>query len=609
MNFWKSFGASMLAIGICTVVAIIFLVSFIISLASSFEPELPTTKPDTILYIGLDEDVTDSPGASAIGSFDASSMSLYKPLTLLEMLAAIEHAATDDRIKGICIQPSGSGNISVTNIEELRQALYRFKLSGKFIIAYDEIYTESDYYLATVADMIIMQPEGNIDFHGIGTTSIFFKGLMDRIGAKVEVFRPTDCKFKSAVEPYIRTNMSPENRAQMNGIVTSMWNDIVSDIALSRNLDATRLKDYARNLTINTAEDALNAGMIDMIGYEDELFAMFDKYGVVRNSHGLHNGVSLGDYASEVCILRPRVSTDDDSALSLSGSSLIAIIYAEGQIVDGDEYVDGYVYGSRLAAELRHARLDDRCKAVVVRVNSPGGSAIASDVAWREMELLQQTKPVVISMGEMAASGGYYISAPADYIYANKLTLTGSIGVFSVIFNLETTLKDMAGITTDSSLSAPSAGGLGYLTPMTTEQKAMMSKMVDKIYDTFTSHVAEGRNLAIEDVLKVAEGRVWSGSDAVGIGLVDAIGGINEAIIKAAELADVLNNFELYEYSAPMTPFELWVESMGLVFAQKWGISHSLYGQELCRLFTEFPQLITNHGIQALVPGDLKVEF
>ena len=609
MNFWKSFGASMLAIGICTAIAVTVILTTTFSIMKSFEAEVPSTQDHTVLYISLDENITNAPGASAMGSFNITDASFDISVTLLDVLAAIERAATDDRIKGICIKPSGAGVINLADIEELRHALNRFKLSGKFIVAYDDTYTQSDYYLATVADSIIMQPEGSLDWHGMGMTVMYFKGLMDKFGITAEIFRPTDCKCKSAVEPFIRTDMSPENRAQSETIINSWWDSIIADVAAARNIDGTLLKRYAHDLSVNSAEEALSAGMIDVVAYEDYLYEVFDEYGVNRNAQGLHNTTTLGDYIMEYSFLRPQISVDDDSALSFSNSPLIAVIYAEGEIVDGDEYVDGYVYGSRLAAELRHARLNDNCKAVVMRVNSPGGSALASDVAWREMVLLQQTKPVVVSMGDMAASGGYYISAPADYIFADRLTLTGSIGVFGSLFNFEKLITNMAGVTIDSALTSPSAGGISLFTQLTEQQRATILKGVDKVYKTFTSHVSEGRNIPIEDVLKIAEGRIWSGSNALELGLVDAIGGFNEAILKAAELADVINDFELYEYTAPSTPFDQWIKSMGIVHASMWGLDFNVYGAEICDILSRVPFTMTNNGIQAMLPGNVTKVF
>ena len=608
MNFWKTFGASLLAFVVVSVVSAIIFISFCVGMIFSLNIKVDDVQDNSVLYINLAENITDAPSVSPLGAFDPTSMTLTESVNLIQVLTAIENAANDSRIKGICIYCDGLGSISTANIEELRAALMRFKTSGKFIVAYDDIYSQSEYYLATVANKILINPEGSLDWRGIDFTTMFYKGLMDKLDIKADIFRPTDCKFKSAVEPFFRTNMSDENRLQMEVLVNSMWNDIVNDVAASRGLEAENLKRYAANLEIVTPEDALERGMVDRIAYEDELFDLFSEYGVERNDFKLHNKISLYDYITYINIAPKRVSVG--SKVESTDDPLVAIIYAEGQIVDGNMYDDGYVYGSRLAEELRQARLDAQTKAVVVRVNSPGGSALASEVAWREMTLLQQVKPVVISMGDMAASGGYYISAPADYIFADKLTLTGSIGVFGVIYNLENALKNKLGITLDSASTSPNGGAITLLRSLTDTQREYFNKGVDRVYATFTSHVAEGRNIPIEDVLKIAEGRVWSGSNAVEIGLVDEIGGFTEAVAKATQLAGITKNYTLYEFNAALTPFEQWLEEMGTTVTIDMGVnSNSIYFEEIRNFIIDNPMLITNGGIQTIVPGEMHIDF
>lgn len=610
MNFWKSFGASLLAFVSISFMYIGAFIAICIGIILTLDMEVESVPKQSILYINLSESVTDAPPASTFGVIDPTTMTFEEPVTILQTLSAIENAAKDKRIKGICIYCNGVGTISAANIEELRSALLRFKESGKFIVAYDDAYTQSEYYLASVADEILINPEGSLEWRGVSFTNIYFKGLLDKLDVDIEIFRPTDCRFKSAVEPYIRTDMSKEDRLQMERLSSSIWEGIVNDVALSRNLDAEALKSYAANLDINLPEDALTYGMVDRIAYEDELFNIYDSYGVKRNEFGLHNTISLSDYVTIIGVGPLRVAVGDKSAVADVEKPLVAIIYAEGQIVDGNMYTDGYVFGSRLAEELRQARLDKKTKAVVVRVNSPGGSALASEIAWREMTLLQQAKPVVISMGDMAASGGYYISTPADYIFADKFTLTGSIGVFSVLFNIEDTLKNKLGITLDSAGTSPSAGGVNFFLPLTEEQRASMSVSVDKIYTTFTTHVSNDRNIPLEDVLNIAEGRVWSGSDAVEIGLVDEIGGITEAVAKATQLAGISKNYTIYEFNAPLTPFEQWIEELGAIETVSMGFNYDNYYHNAVRdLLIENPMFITDSGIQAIVPGKMQMEF
>lgn len=609
MNFWKSFGASMLAWVVGVVGIFIFAIGSLVSALLDMNVEGEGVKQESVLYINIGENIVDAPMASPLGGIDPMSMSVSEPLTLLNVLTAIERAATDENIKGICIYADGAGVVSTANIEEIRYALNRFKASGKFIVAYDYNYSQSDYYLASVANEVVINPEGTLDWYGVATTNIFLKGMLDKLGISVEVFRPTGCKFKSAVEPFILTKMSEADRKQCQELVDSIWQSIAEDVAQSRNLSIEQVMEYARNIAASLPEDALKCGMVDVVAQEDYLAEVFDRYGVERNQRGEHNKITLQKYASTLANPHLKTSVGNSEALAYESASLIGIIYAEGQIVDGYQFEDGSVYGSRLAAEIREARLNDAIKAVVVRVNSPGGSAIASELAWREMVLLQQVKPVVISMGEQAASGGYYISAPADYIYADKSTLTGSIGVFGMIPNIKNLLNYRLGINVDGVQTSPAAIAPNILTPMSEIQRKHLAKSVDRIYDTFTSHVAEGRNLDIKEVLNIAEGRVWSGTTASKIGLVDAIGGINEAVGKAMELADIKANYKLCEFVAPLSPFEEWLSSMTMVYAKQWGLNSDIYGEEIRNIINEMPEIFQQSGVQTRVAGDLKLKF
>lgn len=609
MDFWKSFGASLLAI-VVSIGAFFFLTTMlIVGIAAAINSEVETVSEESILYIDLNENIIDAPATSLLGNVDPMAMTIDEPMTLIRVMQAIESAAKDDNIKGICINIDGAGVVSAANLEEMRTAIERFKQSGKFVVAYDDNYTQSEYYLASVADEVWLNPEGSLEWSGMVVSAEFYKGLLDKLDVEVEVFRPTDCRFKSGVEPFILTKMSDANRLQMQSLVDSMWKCFVDDVAASRELSPELLMKYAEELAMTLPEDALTAGLIDRIAYEDELNELYDSYGVERNSNKLHTKISLAKYASMLNPSTKSVSVGNNEAISLENNPLVAIIYADGEIVDGNMYTDGQVYGSRLAAELRQARLCDKTKAVVLRVNSPGGSALASEVAWREMELLQEVKPVVVSMGSMAASGGYYISAPADYIIADKLTLTGSIGVFGVLFNLENTLKNKLGITFDNAATSPSAGGMNMLRPLTDKERKNITRSIDQVYTTFTSHVAEGRNMPIEDVLKIAEGRVWSGTEALECGLIDAIGGFNEAVGKALELADIDGDYTIYEFTAPLTPFEEWLTGTGMISAKAWGVDYNANAEVINNIITEIPMVFNNHGIQAIVAGDLHIKF
>ena len=614
MNFWKMFGASLLAWVAGFVGLFFFFIGTFISSLISLNSEVEVVESDSILYINLDEAVVDSPVASPFGSLNPVgsldlSMSGAEPLTLLNILSAIEQAATDDNIKGIYLYTDGNGSISIANIEELRSALLRFKQSGKFIVSYDYRYSQQNYYLASVADNIVVNPEGNLEWYGTSMTSMFYKGLLDKLNITVDVFRPTACKFKSAVEPFILNKMSDANRQQNQVIIDSIWNSLCEDVAACRGISVENLKGIASTLGATFPDEALKLGIVDAVEHEDYMYELFDSYGVQRNDNGLFNTISLSKYISSLNIPHLKTSVGNSSILEYEEAAIVAIIYADGDIVDGNEYQDGSVYGSRLARELRDARLNDAIKSVVVRVNSPGGSSIASELAWREMTLLQQVKPVVISMGDMAASGGYYISAPADYIFSDKTTITGSIGVFGMMYNIKHLLNNRLGVNVDSVYTSSSAIGLNLFMPMSSEWRKIMLKSVDRVYTTFTSHVAEGRNLPIEEVLKIAEGRIWSGVTAKEIGLVDAIGGINEAVGKAIELADISSNYKLCEYVAPLTPFEEFINSISGTYAKSLGLDYNIYGDEIRSIVEEIPFIFTHSGIQTRLAGDIKIEF
>lgn len=602
MEFLKTLGASLLAWIIGFVILILGVISLIVGVIDSLPTEDTQISNDSVLYIDFNRPIVDSPTTSPLTSINLS-MNMVQPITMLEVLATLEYAAQDSRIKGICIAPSGDYPLSLANTEELRDALELFKLSGKFVIAFDDVYTQSEYYLSSVADKIILNPEGAVDWRGVGISTIFYKNLLDKLNISVEIFRPSACKYKSAVEPFFLTKMSDANRKQNEELVESLWQSICEDIGSDRGIEPEVLKQYAKDLSIATAEDALNAGLVDMVAYEDTLHNIYKKYGIYK-----FNKVSLDQYMLSLPVVTYTANTKSNN-FEYETSPMVAIIYADGEIVDGDKYQDNAVYGSRLANELRTARLDNKTKAVVVRVNSPGGSALASEIAWHEMKLLQEVKPVVISMGSMAASGGYYISAPADYIFADKSTITGSIGVFGVVPNFGTLLEKRLGITFDSTATSPAAEGLIGIKPLTTQERSVITKSVDRIYDVFTEHVAEGRNMELSDVLEIAEGRVWSGTMAKEIGLVDEIGGLHAAISKAVTLADIENNFKIYEFIAPLTPFEEWLNSTSFLFAKSLGIDYNIYGEELREIIGQLPVLTSMKGVRAQHFGNMNIEF
>lgn len=550
MNFGKTFLAGLLAV--VAGMALLFFFGFMLlfGIAATFEKSV-TVQPESILKIDLSEMLTDAPSTDPLAGLDVRTLQATPQLPLLKALRTIETAAADERIKGIYLRLNGTGGVEGTAIlEELREALEAFKLSGKFIVAYNETYSQGGYYLASVADRIYMQPQGGLDWTGLASNVTFYKGLLDKLDLKMEVFRPTACKYKSAVEPFILDRMSPANREQMQQLVNSMWGTISGDVCRSRGIDPEEMRRITDNLEVTLADEALKYGFVDGLLYEDQMNDVFAELGVEPDGD-TYRFITLGEYASQVGVDLKNLSADQ-----------VAVVYASGQIVDGEGY-GREIYGNTLAATLADVRRNDKIKAVVLRVNSPGGSALASDIVWREMELLRAEKPVIVSMGSYAASGGYYISCPADVIVADRLTLTGSIGVFGMILDPHDALKNKLGITVDGVQSNAESDlmGKGSLSPV---QRAMILRGVDQVYTTFTNNVSEGRNLPIERVLEIAGGRVWSGVDALEIGLVDACGGLKMAIAQAVDKAGLGENYCIVEVTDQPTGLAALLTNFGM---------------------------------------------
>ena len=547
MNFVKTFLAGLLAVIVGTFLVFFLWIFILLGIAGSMEKSV-AVHPESILKIDFSEVLTDAPSSDPLAGIDLMTLQTTRQLSLFKALRAIEAAGADDRIKGIYLRMNGGGGVTGSALlEELREALLEFKQSGKFIVAYNETYSQGQYYLASVADKIYLQPEGGMEWSGLASDVMFYKGLLDKLDLRAEVFRPTACKYKSAVEPFILDKMSAANREQMQALVNSMWGTISGAVCESRGIDSVKMRRITDNLQVTLPEEALEYGFVDSLLYEDQMEDVFAELGVSDD----YDFITLGDYASQVGADLKNISADQ-----------VAIVYADGQIVDGEGY-GKEIYGNTLAAKIAGVRDDEKVKAVVLRVNSPGGSALASDVIWREVELLRAEKPVVVSMGSYAASGGYYISCPADVIVADKLTLTGSIGVFGMILDTREALKNKLGITIDGVQSNASSSFLATQ-PLTPVQRSMIMRGVDKVYTTFTNDVAEGRNLPIEKVLDIAGGRVWSGADALGIGLIDTYGGLKTAIALAVDKADLGDNYRVTEVTETPTGFAAFIASFNM---------------------------------------------
>ncbi|MCD8072475.1 MAG: signal peptide peptidase SppA, partial [Alistipes sp.] len=443
---------------------------------------------------------------------------------------------------------------------------------------------------------------------GMSMSVMFYKGLLDKLGVKPEIIRHGS--FKSAVEPYMLTSMSPENRLQYTALVESLWSDILEDISASRGLETETLSRYASDLTIRSASDARDNGLVDALVYRDQahwfigelvkggsvngtlsqLRAMGAETGKVDRKER-HEYVTLADYISSGVSLGRRTSKNK-----------IALIYAEGGIVDSGG--EGDVVGCDVAAKLARARQDDKTRAVVLRVNSPGGSALASELIWREMELTRQVKPVIVSMGMYAASGGYYISCPADIILTDRMTLTGSIGVFGILFDVSGAMKDKLGITVDVVHTNPSADLGSLFRGVTPAEREAIQGMIEEIYDTFVGHVSDGRNMTWDEVDAIGGGRVWTGSDALGIGLVDGIGGLRDALSLAADRAGIAGDFRVWQVLEQPNPLSALLQQLG-------GVRSASVKEELGKMYMEYKavkDMLEQETVQARMPYNLVIE-
>ena len=588
MNFLKTFLAGVLAFGVGAILIFFVWLFLLLGLAGSMSKSV-TLPEEAVLKIDLADMIVDAPSADPLAGIDLMTLQTRRQLPLLKVLQTLEAAAADDHIRGIYLRMGFNENVAGTALlEELRAALEEFRASGKFVVSYNENYSQAQYYLASVADRIYIQPEGGLSWYGLSSNTMFFKGLFDKLDLRAEVFRPTACRYKSAVEPFILDGMSPANREQMQALVDSMWGTISSEVCASRGIDSLDMRRMTDNLEVSLASEALAHGFVDGILYEDQMEDVFAELGLSED----YDFISLGDYASMVGVDMNNLSADR-----------VAVLYAQGQIVDGEGYGE-VIYGNTLAAKIAELRDDERVKAVVVRVNSPGGSALASDVIWREMELLREVKPVIVSMGSYAASGGYYISCPADVIVADRLTLTGSIGVFGMILDPREALKNKLGITFDGVRSNTSSDFLttGPLTPL---QRGMIMRGVDQVYGTFTEHVSEGRNLPLERVLEIAGGRVWSGQQALGVGLIDTYGGLKMAIAMAVDKAGLGENFRVVEVKDQPTGIAAVLSSLNVSIRKAFTRSEA---EPLMEEFRTLREALSQQGILMYSPYRVGLE-
>lgn len=518
LSFWKAFLASLLATFVSGFLILILFFGIISAMMSGFDPKPLSIKNNTVLHLKLDTEV----GDLSYTNFNKSALRLDKKLGLNDILIGIESAKNDDKIKGIFINV---GNVSagMATIKEIRDALEDFKSTGKFLVAYNENYTKKGYYLSSVADEVYVFPSGMFDFLGLGVESFFLKGALEKLDVKMQIIRGTNNKFKSAVEPLMYDHMSDANREQTQKYLDALWGEMLTSIQKSRGVSIDKLNEIADSVYIRKSSQAVDYKLADGVKYYDEVLDILGQKAGLNNK-GEVEFFSFKKYA---------IKKGKNKAIKndRKGEN-IAVVFAEGEIVDGEGQI-GQIGGNSMARLIREARLDSTIKAVVLRVNSPGGSALASDIIWREIILTKQVKPVVVSMGNVAASGGYYISCAADKIYAQPNTITGSIGVFGVIPYTGDLLKNKLGITIDR-VQTNAHSVYSFNKELTTDEYKIIQQGVDDIYDDFISKVGEGRGMTKAEVDSIGQGRVWAGSDAINIGLVDEFGGLNVAVVDAA---------------------------------------------------------------------------
>jgi protease-4 len=509
---------------------------------------------------------------------------------LTDVIRAIEDAKTDNDIKGISILNSQSA-LGMAQSKALRDELASFKKSGKFVMAYSNSYSQKEYYLNSVASPIYINPVGDMDFKGLSAELMFFKDLQEKTGVKLEVIRHG--KYKSAVEPFLENEMSDANREQVTALLNSVWNSVTSDISKSRNIPVEKLNEIANGLLARTPEMAREQKLIDIIAYEDVYHNAIRKALKVEQDED-YNRISIFDYTKKMTTT--GVSTDSKNQ--------IAIIYAQGEIQSGEGDVNTIGEGS-MRRSLRDARRNKDVKAIVLRVDSPGGNALTSDLIWREMELTKKVKPIVVSMGNYAASGGYYIACNANTIFAQKSTITGSIGVFGILPNV-TKLASKIGVNTQQIKTHANSAPYSPFVPLDDKFRAVTLAGVEHIYKTFVTHVAEGRKMTFAQVDSIAQGRVWTGSQAIEIGLVDKIGSLEDAIKEAAVLAKI-KTYKTQNYPEYKKDFNDLLANLPFTQSKATFIKEEI-GEDNYKILQEIKRIKSQKGVQMAMPLKINIQ-
>ena len=587
MNFLRNLLASIIGTFIALGIIFMFFIIFI-AIAGSGE-DVVHVKNDSILELNLNEPMKDYGGKFRFTDFDFQ----YEEYNgLNSILQSIAYAKTDSKIKGININ-STYLTAGTVQIKAIRDALKDFKESGKFVYAYGDFYAQKDYYLASVADSVFLNPVGEMDFRGMSSEILFYKDLQEKTGIKMEVIRHG--KYKSAVEPFLSNEMSPANREQISELLHSIWSSVVNDISESRNISSENINTIADTLGARTPKMAYAVKLIDGLKYLDEYEELLRKSLAIEDEKEI-NYIDIYKYAEHAT--RKAKSLEKDK---------IAVVYAQGEIGygEGDDEVMGQ---GVIINALRKAVENEDVKAIVLRVNSPGGSALASDIIWREIEVTKLKKPVIISMGDFAASGGYYISAGGQKIFAEPSTITGSIGVFGVVPNISE-LAGKWGINAEQVNTNQNSTVYSVFEPATDEFLSFAQESVEDVYKTFLERVSQGRNIPVNEVDSIAQGRVWSGEQAKKLGLVDEIGGLDDAIAYAAELTEIssygVKEYPVYEKSIE----EMFKSFPGVKISKtKEELIKEEIGEEAYELFKNMKSFSQLKGTQARMPFEINIK-
>ncbi|HPJ62658.1 signal peptide peptidase SppA [Lentimicrobium sp.] len=587
-QFFKFMLASMAGFFLTMIVLFFFFAILVASLMTFTKKDEVVIKPKTVLHLTLNEAIPERSMASPFSFSETKLFNTSDVPGLLETTDLLKRASEDENISGILLDLSNIES-GMATMEEIRNALLKFKESGKFVIAYGEVYSQKAYYMATTADIICLNPEGALDFRGMAGELVFIKGLLSKLDINPQIIRHG--KYKSAIEPLISDRMSEANKEQTLAYMNSLWMHISDGISKTRNIDPAELQIIADSLKIQTPEDALNYHFVDQVIYKDQLIEL------------LKEKLEIGENDKIEMMKLERYKDAPAKTFKKRAKEKIAVIYAVGSIGDG-EGNDESIGSERISKAIRKARTDSTVKAIVFRVNSPGGSALASDVILREIKLARDEKPVVVSMGDYAASGGYYIACAADTILANPTTLTGSIGVFGVIPDFSKFFSNKLGVTFDVVKTNDHADYISVTRPLTPYEEKVITNDVERIYKVFVNHVSEGRSMPEALVDSLGQGRVWSGTDGVKTGLVDLTGGLQDAIDIAATMAK-LEDYRITSLPEQKDPFTQIMEEL------TGNPSESRLKKELGQLYPymkELQSLSGMKGVQARLPFILNIQ-